>query len=88
MTIVNFEPIYDDYTPNALEDEDYIYKIKEIVENLPEAEKRVLLLYSEERSMRKVAKALNVSTATAFHYIHAVQDKVIREIEKKIYDIP
>lgn len=72
---IDFEGIYADYAINE-EDDDNLLRLKTAVNSLSEADKRIIYLYAELRSMRKVAKCLNVSPATAFHYIHSIREKI------------
>lgn len=57
-----------------------VRRLKQIIFNdLSETDKRIILLYAELSSQRKVGKQLGVSTATI--------NKQITNIRKKIYDI-
>lgn len=58
------------------EDDDNIRRIKEALESLSETDKRIMWLYADQGSMRKVALALRVSPATVFKYIHKIREKI------------
>lgn len=60
----------------SINDDDALRTIKEAVNALTEADKRIIHLYAEEGSMRKVAQHLKVSPATAFLYIHQIREKI------------
>lgn len=75
MTTIDFNALDEEYGYNA-EDDDALYKIKEAVNTLSEADRRIIHLYADEGSMRKVAQHLKVSPATAFHYIHKIRNKI------------
>lgn len=57
-------------------DDDDMIKLKQCVKDLDTVDKTIILLYIHHQSMREVAKILNVSLATAFNKIHAIQDKI------------
>lgn len=82
MTNININEILEDYKPdNSIlsEEGDKINKLKNIIYNdLSEPEKRIILMYADLQSFRKLGKELDVSPSTAF--------KKIREIRNKIYD--
>lgn len=75
--------IFKDYEANLLEDDEWLYNLKEVIFSLPESEKIIILLYADLQSMRKVARKLHVSTATAYLAIDRIRNKVI----EKLYDI-
>ena len=75
MKAIDFNALEEEYGYNK-EDDDALHKIKSAVNTLSEADKRIIHLYADEGSMRKVALHLNVSPATAFHYIHKIRDKI------------
>lgn len=51
-------------------------RLKEAVFNLPEVEKRCLILYAELGSQRDVAKRLGVSPATVNHLISKIREEI------------
>lgn len=57
-------------------DDDDMIKLKQCIKNLNTVDKTIILLYIYHQSMRDVANILNVSLATAFNKIHAIQDKI------------
>lgn len=81
MTMMDLNRIYDEYAIDDdifTEDSDKIASLKDIIFNrLEEAERRIILLYAEEQSMRKIARHLGVSVATAYHTIRRIREKII-----------
>lgn len=76
--------IIEDYMPaegdNLIfcEDDAKIYAVKKALASLPETHKRVVILYAECGSMRKVAKILGVSAGTIC--------QLLKTIRKDIYE--
>ena len=75
---IDIKKILAEYSPNVLTDTDDMLTLKTAIEALPEADKRILILYADLGSIRKVAMVLD----TTYYY---VQMK-IKEIKQKIYD--
>lgn len=75
--------IIEEYTPNAINDTDDAYTLKEwITNNLTLQEQRVLILYADLQSYRKVAKLLNCSQGTVNNYIKRIRNKIQDEYYK------
>lgn len=84
MTTIDIEEILDDYRPNDddifNEDTEEMKKLKHIIYNdLDEVDRRVILLYAELGSLRKLGSILGVSASSAF--------LKIKTIKKKIHDL-
>lgn len=82
LTPINIKDILEDYSPNNdifTEENPEINKLKNIIYNdLDEVDRRIIIMYAELGSLRKLGKELGVCAATAL-------TKII-EIRKKIYD--
>ena len=52
-----------------------------IFNDLDVIERRIILLYAEEKSLRKTGKLLNISTSKCFQIIHTIREK----IKNKLY---
>ena len=61
-----------------LKDDEKMFKLKEIIENLDDLDRAILIVYADEGSMAKAGKKFNVSAATIYTNI-----KRIREIIKE-----
>lgn len=76
----DIDKIVEEYMPNNdpfNEDTDQVHLLKTIISNdLSDVEKRLILLYTEYRSFRKVAKLLNISNSTVYNYISTIKKKI------------
>ena len=79
MEKIDIDKIIEEYKPdNSLfseEDED-INKIKNIIYNLTEPEKRIILMYAELGTLRKLGKELGVSTSSAYLKVLDIRKKI------------
>lgn len=74
-----YEPVYDIFT----NERDITYRIKRIIHNdLTETERRIILLYADQMSQRKVANALGVSTSLANIKINEIRMKIIDRLNE------
>ena len=80
--MINIKRIMEDYEPKGLwsEDGELIDRIKEVIWDLPEVEKRVILLYTDLQSYRQVGKYLGVSSTTAFNLIKKIKEKILENL--------
>ena len=72
----------EEYLPNVMTDEEEMYKLKTIVNNLPEVEKVIFLAYTELRSFTELSKILNVSRSTCFWMIRNIRSKILEQYRK------
>lgn len=79
-TTINFQMLEKEYGYNE-EDDDRLHNVKEAVASLSEPDRRIIHLYAEEGSMRKVASYIRVSPATAFHYIWKIREKIFEMLD-------
>lgn len=70
--------IEEEYVNDIFIDDDEMYKIKEIIEDLDDLDKAILIVYADEGSMAKTAKKFNVSTATIYYNIKRIRN-IIKE---------
>ena len=75
---IDIRKIMAEYAPDPLNDTDDTLELKNAIERLPEADKRILILYADLGSIRKVAMMLN----TTYYYVQLK----LKEIKQKIYD--
>lgn len=69
-----------EYREITADDDDEMIKLKQSVARLNNIDKTIILLYAHHQSMRKVAKLLDVSLATAFNHIRRIQEKIKSEL--------
>lgn len=74
---IPWERIFQDYVPDPLNDDEYIYNCKKALMNLPDPDRNLLIRYAEEGSYTAVARRYHCSAPT-------VKNK-IEEIRKKIF---
>lgn len=74
---ISLQKIEEEYEGDFLKDDDRIFRIKEIINELDDLDKALLIMYADEGSMAKTGKKFNVSSATIYYNI-----KRIRQIIK------
>lgn len=74
---VDYDLVRADYEPDALQDEDTIYKIKEAINSLNPAEYRIYITYLERGTYTAVAREFNCSAPTAKRKISDITDKIL-----------
>ena len=83
----NIQPVLkralEEYEPNILEDDERIYSLKSIIQDLPEVEKVIFLAYTELRSFTELSKVLNVSRSTCFWMIRNIREKIVRQYKER-----
>ena len=83
----NIQPVLkrslEEYLPNILEDDERIYSLKSIIQDLPEVEKVIFLAYTELRSFTELSKVLGVSRSTCFWMIRNIREKIIKQYKER-----
>ena len=74
---ISLQKIIDEYDSNIFIDDERMYKIKQIINELDDLDKALLIVYADEGSMAKAGSKFNVSAATIYSNI-----KRIRQIIK------
>ena len=74
---ISLSKIIDEYDSNIFIDDERMYKIKQIINELDDLDRAILIVYADEGSMAKAGKKFNVSAATIHSNI-----KRIRQIIK------
>ena len=72
------DKILQEYQSDEIKDNEEMYNLKQWIEkNLSEQEKRLLILYADLASLRKVAKLLNCSQCTVNNYLkNIIQNRI------------
>lgn len=82
---MKIDSLLDDYKPSNdifSEDDERVAKLKRIIYNsLDEVDRRIIILYAELGSLRKLGKELGISTSSAWIRINAIKKKILN-----IYD--
>ena len=74
---ISLTRIEEEYADDIFVDDDKTYKLKQIIDELDDLDKALLIVYADEQSMAKAGKKFNVSAATIYTNI-----KRIRQIIK------
>ena len=72
----------EEYKPDILEDSEDLYKLKSIIQDLPEIEKIIFLTYTELRSFTELSKILNVSRSTCFWMVRNIRAKILEQYKR------
>ena len=70
--------IIDEYNSDILVDDDNMYKLKQIINELDDLDRAILIVYADEGSMAKAGKKFNVSAATIYANIKRIR-QIIKE---------
>ena len=73
----SLQKIEEEYIGDFLKDDDQMFKIKQIINELDDLDRAILIVYADEGSMKKAGSKFNVSAATIYTHI-----KRIRQIIK------
>ena len=74
----SLKKIEEEYISDIFVDDDRMYKIKQIIDELDDLDKALLIVYSDEGSMAKAGSKFNVSAATIYTNIKRIR-QVIKE---------
>lgn len=82
----NLKPVLrkalEEYEPNILKDEEDIYKVKELLQTLPEVDRIVFLLYTELRSFTQLSLVLGVSRSSCYWMIKRIREELKESLNK------
>ena len=74
----SLEKIEEEYADDIFVDDDDMYKLKQIINELDDLDKAILIVYADEGSMEKTGKKFNVSSATIYYNIKRIRN-IIKE---------
>ena len=74
----SLKKIEEEYVDDIFVDDDRMYKIKQIINELDDLDKALLIIYADEQSMAKAGKKFNVSAATIYTNIKRIR-QIIKE---------
>ena len=75
---ISLSKIEEEYIGDFLKDDDQMFKLKEIIENLDDLDRALLIVYADEGSMAKAGRKFNVSAATIYTNIKRIRN-IIKE---------
>ena len=77
---ISLSKIIDEYDSDIFIDDERMYKIKQIINELDDLDRALLIIYADEGSMKKAGSKFNVSAAT----IYANIKRIRQEIKEKL----
>ena len=75
---ISLSKIEEEYEGDFLKDDERMYKLKQIIDELDDLDKAILIIYADEGSMAKAGKKLNVSAATIYANVKRIRN-IIKE---------
>lgn len=75
---ISLKKIEEEYEGDFLKDDDQMFKLKQIIENLDDLDRAILIIYADEGSMAKAGKKFNVSAATIYTNVKRIRN-IIKE---------
>ena len=75
---ISLKKIQEEYVNDIFVDDDDMYKLKQIINELDDLDKAILIVYADEGSMEKTGKKFNVSSATIYYNIKRIRN-IIKE---------
>ena len=75
---ISLQKIIDEYNSDIFVDDDKMYELKQIINELDDLDKALLIVYADEGSMAKAGRKFNVSAATIYSNIKRIRN-IIKE---------
>ena len=75
---ISLSKIEEEYIGDFLKDDDRIFRLKEVINELDDLDRAILIVYADEGSMAKAGKKFNVSAATIYTHIKRIR-QIIKE---------
>ena len=75
---ISLQKIIDEYDSNIFIDDERMYKLKQIINELDDLDRAILIVYADEGSMAKAGRKFNVSAATIYTNIKRIRN-IIKE---------
>ena len=75
---ISLSKIEEEYIGDFLKDDDQMYKLKQIINELDDLDRSLLIVYADEGSMAKAGRKFNVSAATIYANIKRIRN-IIKE---------
>ena len=75
---ISLKKIEEEYIGDFLKDDDRIFRLKEVINELDDLDRAILIMYADEGSMAKAGKKFNVSAATIYTNIKRIR-QIIKE---------
>ena len=75
---ISLQKIIDEYNSDIFVDDDRIFRLKEVINELDDLDRAILIVYADEGSMAKAGRKFNVSAATIYTNIKRIR-QIIKE---------
>ena len=73
---ISLSKIEEEYEGDFLKDDERMFKLKQIIDELDDLDKAIRIIYADEGSMAKAGKKLNVSAATIYANIKRIRNLI------------
>ena len=73
---ISLKKIQEEYINDIFVDDDRIFRLKEVINELDDLDKALLIIYADEGSMAKAGKKFNVSAATIYSNIKRIRQMI------------
>ena len=73
---ISLSKIEEEYEGDFLKDDDKMFKLKQIINEMDDLDRAILIVYSDEGSMAKAGKKLNVSAATIYTNVKRIRQMI------------
>ena len=74
----SLQKIEEEYEGDFLKDDEQMFRLKQIIDELDDLDRAILIVYADEGSMAKTGKKFNVSAATIYTNIKRIRN-IIKE---------
>ena len=75
---ISLSKIIDEYNSDIFVDDDRIFRLKEVINELDDLDRAILIVYADEGSMAKAGRKFNVSAATIYSNVKRIR-QIIKE---------
>lgn len=75
---ISLQKIEEEYKGDFLKDDEQMFRLKQIIDELDDLDRAILIVYADEGSMKKAGKKFNVSAATIYYNIKRIR-QIIKE---------
>ena len=72
----------EEYKPDILGDDERIFQIKQVVDNLPEVDRIIFLAYVELRSFTELSRALGSSRSSCFWTVKRIREEILKKLQR------
>ena len=83
----NIQPVLkralEEYEPDIMEDDEKIYQIKQVVDNLQESDRIIFLLYTELRSFTALSVILGISRSSCFWTVKRIREEIKEKLQRR-----